>query len=251
MSGPFEGQVAVITGAARGLGLDYARRLAADGATVVLADVDEAGASKGAGEISSAGGRAIALACDVTDPDASSALAARVVSELGRIDVLVNNAGIWGDLEAAEILDIQPDYWDFVMGVNVKGCWLCTRAVAPQMREQGRGRIINMSSIGSRMASGVYGVSKLALNQLTWTTAAALGDHGVTVNAVAPGPIYNEATQRQVAREHFDRLIEQTMIKRAGTGKDMYGAIRWLASDDAEWVTGQTIYVNGGFMGVF
>ncbi len=247
----FEGRVALITGAGRGLGLEYAKRFAEDGAAVALADVDFEGAKQGAAEIEASGARALPVQCDVTDLASCEAMVKRVAGELGSLDILVNNAAIWGDLEAGNVLEIDPDYWDFVMGVNVKGAMLCTRAVVPTMREQGRGRVINISSIGSRMAGGVYGVSKLALNQLTFSTASVVGDDGITVNAVAPGPIYNEATQRQVPREHFDRLVGQLMIKRAGTGDDMYGAIRWLASDDAEWVTGQTIYVNGGFLSAF
>lgn len=246
-----DGRVAVITGAGRGLGLDYAKRFAADGVAVALADVDLDGAKRGADEIVKTGARALAVQCDVTDLASCEAMTERVSNEFGSLDILVNNAAIWGDLEAGDILDTDPEYWDFVMGVNLKGALLCTRAVVPTMRKQGRGRVINISSIGSRMAGGVYSVSKLALNQLTFSTAASVSDDGITVNGVAPGPIYNEATQRQVQEEHFDRLVGQLMIKRAGTGNDMYGAIRWLASDDAEWVTGQTIYVNGGFLSTF
>jgi NAD(P)-dependent dehydrogenase (short-subunit alcohol dehydrogenase family) len=165
----------------------------------------------------------------------------------------VNNAGIWGDLEGSfeSVLDTDPDYWDLVMRVNTKGALLASRAVVPGMRERGWGRIVNISSIGSRMAGGVYGVSKLALNQLTYAISAVVGDSGITCNAVAPGAIWNEATQRQVPAEFFEALIQPNHIKRAGTSKDMFGAIRWLCTDDAEWVTGQVLYVNGGFFSAF
>ena len=161
--------------------------------------------------------------------------------------MLVNNAGIWGDYEVRPLLDVEPDYWDFVMGVNVRGPLLCSRAVAPTMVSQGRGRIINISSIGAYMVSGVYGVSKLALNQLTFALAKELGTAGVTVNAVAPGPIDNEASRKQVPDAAMDRLRDGTMVKRLGDADDIYGMIAYLASDDAAWVTGQTYMVNGGF----
>jgi 3-oxoacyl-[acyl-carrier protein] reductase len=248
----FDGRVAIVTGAARGLGRDYARFFAEDGAAVALADVNAEGARQAAKELAASGARALGIECDVTDLRSAEALAERVSGELGRIDILVNNAGIWGDLDMRRgVLDTDPDYWDFVMGVNLKGAWLCTRAVVPAMRAQRRGRIVNMSSIGSRMPAGVYGISKLAMHQLTFSSASEVAADGITVNGVAPGTIYNEATQRQVPKEAFDQLVEGNLIRRAGTSRDMYGAIRWLASDDAEWVTGQTIYVNGGRFSLF
>jgi 3-oxoacyl-[acyl-carrier protein] reductase len=180
-------------------------------------------------------------------------MAERVVDELGGIDILVNNAGIWGDLVGTHdsVLDTDPDYWDFVMGVNLKGALLCSAAAVPAMAAGGWGRIVNISSIGARIAGGVYGVSKLALNQLTYSISAAVGAQGITCNAVAPGAIWNEATQRQVPAEMFEHLIAPLHIKRPGTSRDMYGAIRWLCSDDAAWNTGQVLYVNGGFSSTF
>ena len=133
------------------------------------------------------------------------------------------------------------------MGVNVRGPLLCTRAVAPTMVAQGRGRVINISSIGAYMVSGVYGVSKLALNQLTYALAKELGPSGVTVNAVAPGPIDNEASRKQVPDAAMDRLRDGTFVKRLGDADDIYGMVAFLASDEAAWITGQTHLVNGGF----
>jgi 3-oxoacyl-[acyl-carrier protein] reductase len=242
----FQDQVVIVTGAARGLGRQYAERFAGEGAKVVVADLRD-DVDVAAKEISDDGGTAIAVQVDVNDVAATQQMADDTIAAFGRIDVLVNNAGIWGDYEVKPLLAVEPDYWDFVMGVNVRGPLLCTRAVAPTMVAQARGRVINISSIGAYMVSGVYGVSKLALNQLTYALAKELGPSGVTVNAVAPGPIDNEASRKQVPDAAMDRLREGTLVKRLGDADDIYGMVAYLASDDAAWVTGQTYLVNGGF----
>jgi 3-oxoacyl-[acyl-carrier protein] reductase len=240
-------RVVIVTGAGRGLGREYARLFAADGANVVVADVDLDGANETVADIRAASGNAIAVKADVTAPDSVESLVTAAIDEFGTVHVLVNNAGIWGDLQRVPLVDIDPAYWDLVMAVNVRGPLLCSRAVIPSMRAQQWGRIVNISSIGAWMPSGVYGVSKLALNQLTFAMASEIGDFGITVNAVAPGTIDNEATQRQVPKAGLDGLVNRNAIKRSGTAADLYGMIRYLASDEAEWVTGQTIAVNGGF----
>jgi NAD(P)-dependent dehydrogenase (short-subunit alcohol dehydrogenase family) len=242
----FQDQVVIVTGAARGLGRRYAERFADEGANVVVADLRD-DVDVAAKEINDAGGSAIAVQVDVNDVDATRQMAEDTVAAFGTVDVLVNNAGIWGDYEVRPLLDVDPTYWDFVMGVNVRGPLLCTRAVAPTMVARGRGRIINISSIGAYMVSGVYGVSKLALNQLTYALAKELGPSGVTVNAVAPGPIDNEASRKQVPDAAMERLRDGTLVKRLGDADDIYGMIAYLASDEAAWVTGQTYLVNGGF----
>jgi NAD(P)-dependent dehydrogenase (short-subunit alcohol dehydrogenase family) len=214
---------------------------------VVVGDVLAEAAESAAAEIRGAGGRAHAAAVDVTDPGSVHSMVETASAEFGAPQVLVNNAGVWGDLERTPVTETAPEYWDLVMSVNVKGAMLCATAVVPGMRAGGWGRIVNIASVGAWMASGVYGVSKLALIQLTYALATELGNDGITVNAVAPGTIANEATQRQVPAAALDRLVGRNAIKRPGTAADLYGAIRFLCSDDAAWVTGQTVAVDGGF----
>ena len=247
----FDGKVVIVTGSGRGLGRDYARRFAGDGAAVVVADLLEDAADSVVSEILASGGSAVAVPVDVTDVASTHALAAATLEHFGRIDILVNNAGVWGDYQRSPLAEVAIDYWNFVLGVNLTGPLLCSQAVLPTMRAQRWGRIINVSSMGAHMASGVYGVSKLGLNQLTFALATEVGVDGVTVNAIAPGTIDNEATQRQVDAAPLQALIAKNAIKRAGNGDDLYGAIRYLASDDAEWVSGQTFLINGGFSSRF
>lgn len=241
-----DARVAIVTGAARGLGREYAGLFSAEGRRVVLTDQDGDGVEAAAEAIRDGGGDAIAVRADVTDVDQTAAVAEAALSAWGRIDILVNNAAVWGDLVPAPVTEIDPDYWDFVMAVNLKGPLLCARAVLPAMRAAGWGRIVNVSSMGAYMRGGAYATSKAALNHLTWNLAHEAGD-GVTVNAVAPGGVFNEATQSQVSKAGFDALIAGCIVKRPATAADVFAAIRYLSADDAGYVTGQVLLVNGGF----
>lgn len=243
------GRVVIVTGAARGLGRDYARMFATDGAKVALADVNSEAVTAAAREIASdiPGSDVVGLAVDVTDADSIAAMVAGVVERWGTVEILINNAGIWGDLEPAPLSATKPSYFDLVLSVNLRGPLLCTQAVLEPMRKQGWGRVINISSMGAYMPSGVYGVSKLGLNQMTYALATELGSNGITVNAVAPGPIDNEATRSQLPEAGFQKMINGTAMKRMGNSQDLYGMIRYLATTEADWVTGQTFMVNGGY----
>lgn len=243
------GRSVIVTGAGRGLGLDYARMFAAEGARVALVDVNEDSVTVSAESIRAEvhGAAVLGVKGDVSDATSVAAMYDAVVAAHGTVDILVNNAGIWGDLEPTPLIATDPNYWDLVIDVNLRGPLLCAQAVVEQMRAQRWGRIINISSMGAYMPSGVYGVSKLGLNQLTYTLATELGVDGITVNAVAPGPIDNEATRSQLPASAMQKMSDGTAMKRMGTSKDLYGMIRYLCSTDADWVTGQTILVNGGF----
>jgi 3-oxoacyl-[acyl-carrier protein] reductase len=245
----FDGKVAIVTGAARGLGRDYAWRLAEDRAAVVVADIDGDGARGVATELVDTGARAVGVHVDVTDLASATAMVRAAVDQFGGVDVLINNAAIWGDLEHGldAVLDNDPDYVRKVLDVNLVGTFVCSKAVLPALRERGGGRIVNISSIGAWMAGGPYGISKLAVNQLTYAAATQLAAERITVNAVAPGMIRNEATERQVPAEFLGLMLDAMVpMQRPGTSDDMYGAIRWLCSDDAAYVTGQVISPNGG-----
>lgn len=243
------GRSVIVTGAGRGLGLDYARMYASEGARVALVDINEHGVSSAVEQLhldlpdASVIGRHV----DVTDASSVAAMSDAVIAAHGTVDILVNNAGIWGDLEPAQLIATDPDYWDLVMQVNLRGPLLCAQAVVGAMRTQRWGRIINISSMGAYMPSGVYGVSKLGLNQLTYTLSTELGVDGITVNAVAPGPIDNEATRSQLPETAIKKMSDGTAMKRMGTSKDLFGMLRYLSSADADWVTGQTFLVNGGY----
>jgi NAD(P)-dependent dehydrogenase (short-subunit alcohol dehydrogenase family) len=252
--GRFEDQVVVITGGGAGIGRTYAHRFAAEGAAVVVADVDEAVAHRVVGELTADGARAIAHVMDVTETEAATEMSARAVAELGGIDVLVNNAGI--HLDHAQLpftIDAVPR-WRAVLDVNVIGALICAAACRTAMAARGGGAIVNMSSMAAYGGSGAYGVSKLALNSLTVSLAADFAPDGIRVNGIAPGLVDSEAAvawwsdPARAGMEGIDAmLIGQQMIKRQGTMHDLADMCLFLCSDAASFVTGQTILVDGGF----
>ncbi|HRA34102.1 MAG TPA: SDR family oxidoreductase [Acidimicrobiales bacterium] len=243
----FDGKVAIVTGAAGGIGEAYARALAAQGASVVVADLDEAKGEATAADIASAGGGdAVFVKVDVSDPASTLAMADATLERFGGIDLLVNNAAIYGTMQFDLLISVDWDYYQRFMNVNMNGALLCTRACYPHMAKRGGGAIVNQSSTAAWLYSGFYGLAKVGVNGLTQQLAHELGGQGIRVNAIAPGPTDTEATRAQVGADMVKSLVKDLAIKRPGTPTDMVGACLFLLSDDAAWVTGQILAVDGG-----
>jgi NAD(P)-dependent dehydrogenase (short-subunit alcohol dehydrogenase family) len=239
------GRVCIVTGAAQGIGEACARRFARDGATVVVSDVEEARGQAVAQDLG-----ASFIRCDVGDKAQVDALVRQVMADHGRIDVLVNNAGIF---KAADFLDVTEADFDAVLRVNLKGSFLMGQAVAREMARAGRGAIVNMSSVNAVLTIpniSSYNVSKGGINQLTRVMALALADKGVRVNAVAPGTIATELAAKAVltSEEAKNRIMMRTPMKRLGEPSEVADAVAWLASDAASYVTGEIVVVDGGRM---
>jgi NAD(P)-dependent dehydrogenase (short-subunit alcohol dehydrogenase family) len=241
----FRDKVAIVTGAARGIGEAYARALAAEGAAVVVADLAEDAGEAVAATITAADGAAIFVRTDVSDAASATAAADRAVAEFGGVDLLVNNAAIYGDMAFDLLISVDWDYYRRFMAVNMDGALVMTRTVYPHMRARGGGAIVNQSSTAAWLYSGFYGLAKVGINGLTQQLAHELGGMNIRVNAIAPGPIDTEATRRQ-AGAAAKELVKGLAIKRMGRPADLVGACLFLLGDEASWVTGQVVTVDGG-----
>ena len=242
----FDGKVAIVTGAARGIGEAYARALAREGARVVVADLDEEGASKVAASIEAEGDVATATKVDVSDPSSTQAMAAFAVERHGGIDHLVNNAAIYGGMKLDILLTVDWDYYQRFMNVNLNGALLCARACWPAMKERGGGSIVNQSSTASWMYAGYYGLAKVGINGLTQQLARELGGSNIRINAIAPGPIDTEATRNTLPPQIMEQIVSQLPLARMGTPEDLVGLCLFLLSAEASWITGQIFNVDGG-----
>lgn len=240
-------RVVIITGGGRGLGRTYAHRLAAEGAKIVIAEIHWENAQKVAEEIMARESEALAIRTDVADEESVRRMTEQTVERFGGIDVLVNNAALqmvkrWDQWTIEE--------WDSILSVNVKGIYFCVRAVVPYMKERGKGKIINIASAvffhGQPMCLP-YATSKAAVIGMTRSLARELGEYHITVNAVAPGLTATERV-RELFPEGMDFLVPFQSIKRQEQPEDVAGTIAFLASDDADFITGQTICVDGGWM---
>jgi 3-oxoacyl-[acyl-carrier protein] reductase len=241
-----EGKVAVVTGAGRGIGEAYAKGLAAEGAAVVVAELDAEAGERVAGEIAAAGGRAVAVATDVADEASTQAMGQAAVDAFGGVDVLVNNAAIYGGMKIESLLKVDWDYYQRFMRVNMDGALLCARAVYRSMHQRGGGVIVNQSSTAAWMGTGYYSIAKLALHGLTQSLANELGWRGIRVNAIAPGPTDTEATRGTIDDAFIETILAGMPLKRLGTTDDMVRACLFLCSDDAAWITGHVLNVDGG-----
>lgn len=245
----FTGKVAIVTGAGGGIGEDYAKRLASLGASVVVAEINEAGAARVVTEIEAAGGKAAAVRTDVSSEESTKAMAAFANHTFGGIDILVNNAAIYGGMQMHSMSDVPYAYWQKFMSVNVDGCLLATRAVAPYMEKRGGGAIVNQSSSAAWLSrAGYYGIAKLALNGITQNFAMELGPKNIRVNAIAPGPTDTEATRTSTADGLVEGIVSMLALARMGQVSDMSDALVFLLSDQASWITGQILCVDGGFI---
>ena len=241
----FKDKVAVVTGAAQGIGEAYANALAAEGAAVVVADLSADAGERVAKEIEAAGGRALFVRTDVADAASAEAMAARTVEEYGGIDVLVNNAAIYGDMQFDLLVSVDWDYYRKFMSVNMDGALVVTRACYPHMQARGGGAIVNQSSTAAWLYSGFYGLAKAGINGLTQQLAHELGGMNIRVNAIAPGPTDTPATRTQ-AGDAAQELVKGLALKRMGQPEDLVGACLFLLSDEASWLTGQIVNVDGG-----
>lgn len=242
-------RVVVITGAGQGIGRAYARHFANNGATPVIADIDGENGARVAAEIEAAGGRALAVQTDVTEPDSVAAMVDATLTAYGRLDVLINNAAIFVTLPRRPFEDIPLEEWRQVMDVNITGCFICASAVIPAMRQAGWGRIINISS--STVPQGIpgflhYVTSKSALIGMSRAIAREVGADGITVNSVLPGMIETEVENAGRNPEGRKHVINMQSIKRQQAPDDMVGTLLFLASPASNFMTGQSVCVDGG-----
>jgi len=241
-----EGKVAIVTGAGGGIGEGYAKALAAEGAKVVIAELEKAKGEAAAAGIRKAGGDATFVEVDVGSEASTRAMAEQTIQKYGGIDFLVNNAALFGGMKTESMLSVDWDYYKNFMNINMDGALLCARACYRSMKERGGGAIVNQSSTAAWMGIGYYGLAKLALNGLTHCLTRELGPMNIRVNAIAPGPTDTEALAAQVPDEYRDQLVASIPLSRLGTPTDMAGACVFLLSDAAAWVSGQIFAVDGG-----
>lgn len=248
--GRMEGKVAIVTGAARGIGAAVAKQLASEGAKVGVFDLNGEGAEQVLGEIRSLGSDGLALSCDVSKADQVETCFRQVVDTFGRLDIVVNNAGVIRD---NLLYKMTEEDWDTVIDIHLKGTFLCSREGQKYMVPQKSGKIVNVSStsaLGNRGQTN-YSAAKAGIQGMTRTMAIELGPFGINVNAVAPGFIATEMTRATAARigisfEQFtEAFVQSNPIRRVGTPEDIAKAVAFLASDDAAYITGQILYVAG------
>lgn len=243
----FENKVAIVTGAGQGIGETYAKRLAAEGAKVVIAELNEEQGKRVASEI---GDDALFVKTDVADPASCAALAEATKAKFGGVDYLVNNAAIFAGMRYEPLMSVDLDYYMKFMAVNLHGALFVSRAIVPLMEGRTGAAIVNQSSTAAYLSSAYgayYGISKLATNGITMSLSAELGPKGIRVNGVAPGPTLTDA-MRQVDEQIIAGILAQMPLGRLGDTNEQADAVLFLLSDAASFITGQTICVDGGMI---
>lgn len=248
-----DGKIAVVTGAGgRGnsIGRAYALGLANAGASVVVADLNREGAKAVADEIVAAGGQAIGVQVDVADEASTIAMGEAAIAAFGGVDILINNAALMVDVSYDNAETVSMEAWNRAFAVNVNGALLCARAVLPSMRARGGGRIVNQTSGGAFPASGLYGITKLALVGLTTSLAKQFGKDGITCNAIAPGNVKSDAGKMLVPDDSpFIQFLKATCaIHPRGEPDELVGAAIMLCSEAGSWITGQVLHIDGGWV---
>ena len=243
----FQGKVAIVTGAGRGMGRSVAMRLAAGGASVAINDLDAEAANRVAAELTATGANAVAIPSDVTRAKDVRGMVGDTVDALGAVHILINNAGV---LRPTPVIDIEEAEWDFVVGVNLKGTYLCSRAVLPSMRSQSWGRIVNFSSTAGKNVSTVggahYTAAKAGILGFTRHLAKEEAGYGITVNSVCPGLIDTEMVRDTISDERADAYAASFPIQRLGQPEEVAELVAFLASDRASYITGASLDINGG-----
>ena len=240
----WKGKVAVVTGAAQGIGEGYANGLAALGASVVVADINRERGERVAAQLQREGHDALFVAVDVGSETSAAALVETVKARYGRIDYLVNNAALFGKLDFNPLMSVDLGYLNKVISVNMLGAVVMTRACVPLMASGSA--IVNQSSTAAWMNMDYYSFTKLATNGITCVLARELGPKGIRVNAIAPGPTDTQALRDKVPQAYIDMMVAQMPLARLGTPQDLLKALAFLLSDDAGWITGLVMTVDGG-----
>ena len=243
----FQGKVAIVTGAGRGMGRAVALRLAAGGASVAVNDLRSEDAQRVADELTDSGTKSVAVQGDVTKSSDVGQMVDSTIDSLGAVHILINNAGV---LRPTPVIDIEEDEWDFVVGVNLKGTYLCSRAVLPAMRNQGWGRIVNFSSTAGKNVSTVggahYTAAKAGILGFTRHLAKEEAAYGITVNSVCPGLIDTEMVRDTISEDRADAYAASFPIQRLGEPEEVAELVAFLASDRASYITGASLDINGG-----
>ena len=251
MPGILKDKVAIVTGGGRGIGKAFALKFAEEGAKIFIPYIHPQGAESVVAEIKSRGGEAAAMQADISDEKSNHQIAEEVIRQFGKVDILINNAGTWSGQNITPWDQWSVEDWDRIFSVNVKGIWLCSKAIAPLMTKQGKGKIINIASNIARVPASQfylpYACSKGAVYTLTHSLAWALGPSGINVNAIGPGLT---ATESSLAQKGIDKTYEFAVagqsIPRREQPSDLVGTAVFLASSDSDFINGQVIYIDGG-----